>query len=195
MLADPALKPAPSDIEGAAAYFRELLQIRKSSPLFRLQTAEQVKSGLSFYNTGPAQTPGLIVMRLTDVDGLDENYSDLVVLFNSAPSGVSFADNSFKGLAFELHPVQQNSADAVVRTAAFEAANGAFTVPGRTAAVFVVKRAAPAATAIPTLTASATATPAPELPAAPLPTLLLVLGGLVLAALAGLFWWRRGAKK
>lgn len=195
LLADPALKPTPSDIEGAAAYFRELLQIRKSSPLFRLQTAEQVQSGLSFYNTGPAQIPGLIVMRLTDVDGLDENYSDLVVLFNSAPGGVTFAEDSFKGLALELHPVQQNSADAVVKTAAFDVANGAFTVPERTAAVFVAKQAALVTTAIPTLAATATATPAPELPAAPPPTLLLVLGGLLLAALAGLFWWRRGAKK
>ncbi|MEK7324179.1 MAG: alpha-1,6-glucosidase domain-containing protein, partial [Chloroflexota bacterium] len=122
LLADPALKPAPSDITGAAAYFRELLQIRKSSPLFRLQTAEQIGRSLTFLNTGPEQTPGLIVMRLTDVDGLDENYEDIVVLFNARPEAVTFADASLAGLGFALHPIQQNSVDAVVRESKFDSA-------------------------------------------------------------------------
>ena len=191
LLADPALKPAPSDITGAAAYFRELLQIRKSSPLFRLQTAEQIGRSLTFLNTGPEQTPGLIVMRLTDVDGLDENYEDIVVLFNARPEAVTFADAGLAGLEFVLHPIQQNSVDAVVRESKFDSATGAFGVPGRTTAVFVVK----AEMVEPTATPAITATPAPETPSPQLPTLLLVLGGLVVAVLAGFFFWRRSAKK
>lgn len=213
LLSDPALKPSPADIQFAAAHFREMLQIRKSSPLFRLQTAEQVQRALTFFNTGPDQTPGLIVMRLSDVDGLGENYEDIVVLFNARPDAVSFADESFKGVAFELHSVQQNSVDAVLKTAAFDAANGAFKVPARTAAVFVLPQAAPKATAAPTVTSAAALTPAPT--STPGPTVVLptvggsdtpparpapspaLLGGLavaILAVLGGIWAWRRRKK-
>lgn len=193
LLADPALKPAKADIEFASAAFRELLQIRKSSPLFRLQTAEQIGRSLTFLNIGPEQIPGLIVMRLTDLDGLDENYEDMVVLFNARPEAVTFATASLAGLDFALHPIQQSSADAVVRESKFDSATGAFSVPGRTTAVFVVKAETvePTATAAPAITA----TPAPESPSTQPPTLLLALGGLVLAALAGFFFWRRSARK
>src|SRR5258708_8868338 len=46
LLADPKLKPSQADIIGASAYFRELLQIRKSSALFRLQTAKDIEARL-----------------------------------------------------------------------------------------------------------------------------------------------------
>ncbi len=71
LLADPNLAPAKADIESASAVFREYLSIRKASPLFRLQTADQIKKSISFLNSGTGQTPGLIVMRLNDVDNLD----------------------------------------------------------------------------------------------------------------------------
>lgn len=41
------------------------------------------------------------------------------------------------GLGFELHAVQQASADSVVQTASFNNGTGGFTVPARTTAVFV----------------------------------------------------------
>ncbi len=205
LLADPALKPAPADLANAATYFRELLQIRQSSPLFRLQTAGQIKQSVSFLNTGPEQTPGLIVMRLQDVAGIDSQFSDIVVLFNSGPEVVSFAADSLAGGAYELHPVQQNSADAVTQGAKFDAANQTFVAPGRTTAVFVVKRAVTA----PPTEVSATATPntillpsvgsdAGEGYPAPAPaTSPALLGGMAvvaLAALAGLWAWLRRKK-
>lgn len=193
LLADPALRPAPADIQFAAAYFRELLQIRRSSPLFRLRTADQILHALTFLNSGPDATPGLIVMRLTDVDGLDENFEEIVVLFNARPEAVAFADESLKGVAFELHPLQQNSVDAVVQSAAFDPAGGEFTVPGRTAAVFVVKAAAaPAAEAASVATSAAPTAPATA--AAPTPGLQWASWALVgligLAVLGGLAWAR-----
>ncbi|MBI3242317.1 MAG: pullulanase-type alpha-1,6-glucosidase [Chloroflexi bacterium] len=193
LLGNPALKPAPENILSAAAHFREMLQIRKSSALFRLQTAEQIQRALTFLNTGPEQTPGLIVMRLTDADGLDDNYKDIVVLFNAQPEAVTFADESLKGLALTLHPVQQSSADVSVRDSKFDSASGAFSVPGRTTVVFVVKeeKVEPTVTAAPAITA----TPASESPAAQPPTLWIALGGVLVAGLAGLFFWRRSAKK
>lgn len=137
LLADPALAAAQSDILNSAAHFREMLSIRQSSPLFRLQTADDVMERLTFLNTGPDQLPGVIVMLLDDIgaDDLDPNAEQIVVIFNATPDEVSFGDARFEGGAFALHPAQQASNDATVQAAAF--ANGAFTVPAWTAAVFV----------------------------------------------------------
>ena len=54
----------------------------------------------------------------------------------------TFADSAFREQAFVLHPLQVASHDPIVRTASFNPAEGAFTVPGRTAAVFVRPRPA-----------------------------------------------------
>ncbi len=201
LLADPALKPAPADIQFAAAHFRELLQIRQSSPLFRLRTADDVIAHLTFLNTGPQQIPGLIVMRLTDPNGdLDLYYSQIVVLFNANQNSLTYAHDTFKGLALELHPVQAASMDALVRQSQFDSTSGAFTIPARTAAVFVVKTGKPAptpasaATAVPAPTAAPTVTPPPAT-AAPVsvisvptvaPANLISLVAVVLAGLLGL---------
>ncbi len=71
LLSNPALRPVKKDITHSAALFRELLQIRRSSPLFRLRTAGDVQKSVSFLNTGPNQIPGLIVLRLADSGNLD----------------------------------------------------------------------------------------------------------------------------
>jgi len=138
ILADPNLAPAKTDITFASAVFRELLQIRKSSPLFRLQTADQVKKNVSFLNTGPEQIPGLIVMRLKDENNIDRNYEEIVVFINARPDAVTFSDSSLSG-DYVLHSIQQNSADNVVKGASYE--NGAFSLPGYTTAVFVIEQA------------------------------------------------------
>jgi pullulanase-type alpha-1,6-glucosidase len=141
LLANPALAPGPSEILDAAAHFQEVLKIRRSSRLFRLRTAEEVSRHLSFKNGGPDQLPGLIVMTLTDSAGaLDRRYRRIVVLFNANDEPQSFEDPEFRDQAFRLHRVQAASRDRVVRTAAFTPARGSFTVPGRTAAVFVSPR-------------------------------------------------------
>ncbi len=139
LLGNPALKPSPEDIQFAAAHFREMLQIRKSSPLFRLQTAEEINQRLAFLNTGAEQIPGVIVMTLDDTvgDDIDPAVTHIVVVFNATDGVVAFTDSTLAGLALELHPIQKSSVDAVVQSASFDSAAGALTVPGRTAAVFV----------------------------------------------------------
>jgi hypothetical protein len=64
LLANPAIKPVKDHILFCVESFKELLRIRKSSPLFRLRTAEEIKQCLAFYNTGFNSIPGLIVMVL-----------------------------------------------------------------------------------------------------------------------------------
>ena len=140
LLGNPALKPGEADIRQASAVFREFLRIRKSSPLFRLQTANQIQRMLTFLNTGPQQNqPGMIVMRLNDVDNLDPAYSEIVVLFNPRPEMLRYSDPALTG-EYRLHPLQQQSADPEVRLATNT--QGAFTVPAETTAVFVIQRPA-----------------------------------------------------
>jgi pullulanase/glycogen debranching enzyme len=137
LLADPALKPGPADIQEALAHFREALTIRKSSKLFRLRTADDVNRRLQFHNTGPGQLPGLIVMGLSDADGsVDRRHDQIVVLFNANRVGQSFTLGDFAGRRFILHPAQRASHDPLVRTASFDRRSGTFAVPARTAAVF-----------------------------------------------------------
>jgi hypothetical protein len=119
-----------------------MLRIRRSSPLFRLSTAAEVSDRLAFHNTGPGQIPGLIVMSLDDAAGTrDPRFKAIVVLFNANDEPADFAVAGFAGSAFELHPVQKQSADALVRGSSFDLLTGTFGVAGRTTAVFVTMRA------------------------------------------------------
>jgi pullulanase len=124
--------PSSSDIEATAAVFRELLAIRSSSELFRLDSLEAVEKQLAFHATGPEALLGVIAMSLTGgTDGIE----DLLVVLNADVDPVTVEDASIADGDWELHPVQASSSDPVVRTASVE--GGAFTVPARTAAVFV----------------------------------------------------------
>ena len=53
LLADEKLKPQSREIQAALAHFEEMLKIRKSSNLFRLQTGDQIKQHLSFTTPAP----------------------------------------------------------------------------------------------------------------------------------------------
>lgn len=139
LLADPGRRPAKADILRTVAHFQEVLRIRRSSRLLRLATGADVAARVRFHNTGPAQVPGLIVMSISDevtgLPDLDPATEAVVLVFNAAPGEVVFTDPAFSASVLGLHPVQQASTDAVVRTAAFAA--GTFTIPARTTAVFV----------------------------------------------------------
>ena len=164
LLANPDLAPGPEHIAAASAHFREMAQIRAGSPLFRLRTAEDVQARLRFLNTGPDQIPGVIVMDLSDTAGenLDPEYDRIVVVFNADDDELVIPAADLAGREMALHPVLAASADPVVIGASWDSAAGAFTVPGRTAAVFVQPEGTePAAT--PTPEPTATATPAPTL--------------------------------
>ncbi len=134
LLANPALKPTKADIEFAAQHFREILQIRKSMPLFGLQTAKTVQERLTFFNVGPDQLPGVIGMRITGNEG---PYKQVVVIFNATDAAQQVTAKDVSGAALILHPVLANGGDPVVKTATFDVASGTFTVPARTTVVFV----------------------------------------------------------
>ncbi|MCL4247803.1 MAG: pullulanase-type alpha-1,6-glucosidase [Anaerolineae bacterium] len=138
LLENPDLHAAADDIQFANGVFREWLQIRRSSPLFRLHTAEEVQARVRFFNTGINQTPGLIAMMLDDTTGedLDPNYGLIMVIFNATPETQTLTIQELGAFEWDLHPVLAESVDLVVREATEE--SGIFTVPARTTAVFVV---------------------------------------------------------
>ena len=138
-LADPSLVADQAAIQQSNRMFRELLRIRYSSPLFRLESAEEVQARLAFLNTGPDQLPGLIVMTLSDTldPDLDPAVESIVVLVNANDEAQTFTAAEMAGKKFLLHHVQWTSVDPVVKGAGFDRQTGAFTIPARTTAVFV----------------------------------------------------------
>ncbi len=141
ILATETIAPGAENIEFAFNHTQEMLQIRYSSELFRLETGEQVLNRVAFHNTGADQLPGVIVMSIADggeLEDIDPNYNMIVALFNARPDEITFTVDELAGMGFELHPIQQNSVDSVVQGATFDAESGTFTVPGFTTAVFVM---------------------------------------------------------
>ncbi|AAF09983.1 alpha-dextran endo-1,6-alpha-glucosidase [Deinococcus radiodurans R1 = ATCC 13939 = DSM 20539] len=129
LLGDAALKVTPADITRASDHFRELLRVRSSSSLFRLDTAAQVQQSLSFL---PAPT-GVIAMKLSGGVSATNPYRDLLVIFNGSADAVTLNDASASGM--KLHPVLAASSDPIVRTSKVSGTQAS--VPALTTAVFV----------------------------------------------------------
>ena len=140
LLADPAIKPTAADIAFTRDAFSDLLKIRASSTLFRLRTAADVAQRLHFHNTGPAQTPTLMVAHL-DGRGLPgAGFADVLYALNADKVAITLALPALQGRPFVLHPVHRSAAAADARPlqqARWDSATGMLTVPPRTALVYV----------------------------------------------------------
>jgi pullulanase len=129
--------PVQDDILNSFTHMLEVLAIRRSTPLLRLRTADDIKSRVQFLNGGPDQKPDLIVMIVTDKDGSVDRDHDLVaVLINSAPDEQTFTAPALIKSKLKPHPVHLLSPDPLAKRAKFNRAKGEFTIPGRTAVVF-----------------------------------------------------------
>jgi pullulanase/glycogen debranching enzyme len=142
LLANAAIKPTPAEIEWTAERFRELLEIRGSSRLFRIGDAGEIQRRLTFANAGPAQVPGLIVMKLSDevTPDLDSGTESIVVLFNATPETKTWSEPGLRGRQYKLHKVQRTSEDELTTESQFVPGQGRFRVPPRTTAVFVEQK-------------------------------------------------------
>jgi len=136
-LANATLKPDLSAAQSGNAGFRELLQIRKSSTLFRLRTGTDVKTRVHFHNVGPTQVPGMIAYSIDGTDYPGATFNRVVVVFNVDKVAKAITVAELIGVNLALHPVQANGSDSVVKAASFVTASGELTVPARTVAVFV----------------------------------------------------------
>jgi pullulanase-type alpha-1,6-glucosidase len=139
VLANPALKPGNAEMVNAYEHFREMLRIRKSTPLFRLRSAAEVEQLVKFYNNGPDQIPGLIVMEICDIGArdIDPKLEGVVALFNASDAPVTISVAELAGAKLRLHPVQRSSHDPAIAGASFDRATGTFTIPARTTVVYI----------------------------------------------------------
>ncbi|KAL0401996.1 UNVERIFIED_CONTAM: hypothetical protein Slati_4229500 [Sesamum latifolium] len=55
-------------------------------------------------------------------------------------SGIMFSSPSLKGKDLQLHPLQINSTDDIVKNSTYDSSAGSFTVPSRITSVFVEPR-------------------------------------------------------
>ncbi|XP_073018670.1 pullulanase 1, chloroplastic isoform X2 [Primulina eburnea] len=146
-LADASFKPTRSQILAALENFSSFLNIRYSSPLFRLKTANAIQERVRFHNTGPSWIPGVIVMSIEDgyngvagLTQLDPIYSYIVVIINVGPTVVTFTSPALRGRNLQLHAIQMNSTDDVVKDSRYDSPSGCFRIPSRTTSVFVESR-------------------------------------------------------
>ncbi len=140
ILADGSIAPAAADIGKMTAHVQAMLKLRKASPLFRLRNASDLGKRVDFINAGPTQTPGLIVMTISDGTcagaDLDPARSGIVAIVNGSPTA---RDVTIPGVtsgtftvpsALSGDPLLTGRADWNTTTP------GAFHVAGHTTAVF-----------------------------------------------------------
>ncbi|MFZ6845785.1 alpha-1,6-glucosidase domain-containing protein [Undibacterium sp. RuTC16W] len=140
LLSNAAIKPRPGDIAMARDMFRDLLKIRASSSLFRLKTSADIRQRLHFYNTGSQQNPVLLVAHLDGHAYQDAGFKSLMYFINVAPASQSINIAAEAAKNYVLHPVhgQPGAADQrPAQFASYDAVTGQFTIPARSAVVFV----------------------------------------------------------
>jgi pullulanase-type alpha-1,6-glucosidase len=137
VLANPLIKPDTRAILAAKNAFEDFLAIRADSTLFRLRTALDVIDRLKFYNVGPNQVPGLVALSIDGTRYPGAQYKAVVVVFNVDKIPKTIAIPELKGRKLQLHRIQRNGSDDMVKASYFERNSGIFAIPARTAAVFV----------------------------------------------------------
>ncbi len=142
LLADDGIRPTPADIAFTAAALQDLLRIRASTPLFRMRDADEVRRRLTFPNSGPQQNPLVLVGHLDGGDWPEARFREVLYFINASPQAQTLRLDAQRGKPWALHPVHlaPSAADRrPAQAARHDAAGGSFTVPGRTALVYVVE--------------------------------------------------------
>lgn len=139
LLANQDLYAQKAQILATVEHFKEMLRIRRSSKLFRLETRKDIEERVRFHNPGSSQKDGLIVMSIEDrpESDIDPETELIVVFVNAQKQSQEMVLSPFKGRHLQLHPIQQDSSDRATRSATFDPESGRFTVPARTTSVFI----------------------------------------------------------
>jgi pullulanase len=141
VLANPAIKPTPGEIAFARDAFRDLLRLRASTTLLRLRTAADIRSRLAFFNTGPNQVGTVMVGYVNGAGYAGAGFRELAYFINVDKVARDIDIAPAAGRNFVLHPVHRaaTAADRRAATASVNNATGRFSIPARTAVVFVVE--------------------------------------------------------
>jgi pullulanase/glycogen debranching enzyme len=137
VLTNPLIRPDTRAILAAKNAFEDFLAIRADTTLFRLRTAQDVIDRLKFHNVGPGQVPGVVALSIDGTRYPGAQYKAVVVVFNVDKVAQTIAIPELKGRKLQLHRIQKNGSDDVVKASSFERNGGTFAIPARTAAVFV----------------------------------------------------------
>lgn len=136
LLADTAqIRPTTTEVAWMRDAFRDLLRIRASTPLFRMRSAADVQARLTFPATGDAQ---VIAGRIDGMAFPDAGFGAVQFFLNAGTEAHTVVVPQSRGEAWALHPVHRTATDARAREARFERRSGRFTIPARTAVVFVL---------------------------------------------------------
>lgn len=139
LLANADLKPTASDIAAASTGAQELLQLRYSTDLLRLGSADLIHEKVTFPGSGAEATAGLLLMHVDDTIGADVDpaLDGVLVAFNASPDEIVETVPQLAGRALELSQVQADGTDETVRATTWASADGTLTIPGRSVAVLV----------------------------------------------------------
>ncbi|SDF97043.1 MULTISPECIES: alpha-1,6-glucosidase domain-containing protein [unclassified Duganella] len=140
ILRNAAIKPAPADIAWARDAFRDLLSIRSSSTLFRLRSSEDIKQRLRFFNNGPQQVATVIAAHIDGKGYPGARFKSIIYLINVDKTAQTITVAEEKNRNYALHPVHTGIAAADKRVASearYDKTSGSYTIPARSAVVFV----------------------------------------------------------
>lgn len=120
----------------AKEHYLELLKLRYSSNLFRLNSQEQIESMTSFLSES-LQEEGLIALKISDQDPCQDSalggaWSEALILFNFTSSVKALSGLS----SYRLHPVLADSNDPILS----EYSPQSGMIPARTTIVLVKER-------------------------------------------------------
>jgi hypothetical protein len=138
-LADSSLKMDAGTIAWTNGAFKDLMKIRASTTLLRLRTAADIRARLRFHNLGSAQSPTVLVGHVDGAGYAGANFAELAYFINAGTADETLAIPALAGKAFELHPVHATGTDRRAAGATVATGSGTFTIPARTAVVFVVR--------------------------------------------------------
>ena len=140
IFSDGSIAPAAADIDKMSAHIQAMLKLRKASPLLRLQQATDIAKRVDFINGGPNQTPGLVVMTISDGScagaDLDPARSGLVVIVNGSPTAQDVTIPGVSSGTFTVPSALSGDPLLGARADWNTTTSGAFHVAGRTTAVF-----------------------------------------------------------
>ncbi|WP_159237403.1 pullulanase-type alpha-1,6-glucosidase [Raoultella terrigena] len=129
--------PGEPELQQMTAFYQELTQLRKSSPLFTLGDGSAVMKRVDFRNTGADSLAGLLIMTIDDGvqagASLDGRVDGLVVAINAAPESRTLHD--FNGENLQLSAIQQAAGEGSLANGVEIAADGAITLPAWSVAV------------------------------------------------------------
>jgi hypothetical protein len=104
-----------------------------------MRTAEDVAQRLRFFNVGPQQEPTVIAAHLDGRGYVGAGFAGLRYFINVDKVAHVVNDPQAVGKRLRLHPVHTatTAGDKRAATAGFDSMKGSFSIPARTAVVFV----------------------------------------------------------